>query len=139
MERTEVKKTIGVSSDKVWQTISRFSGIENFVPAIVSSVSHGDGEGMERTCTMGNGASFDETLLKIDNDNMELQYNVHDPSPLPFSSYVANMQVNSIGNNQSEILWNCTYNVDSGTAEEANAMLSEIFLSGIDGLESLHS
>ncbi len=139
MERTEVNKGINVPAGTVWKTISQFSGIENFVPAIVSSVSDGEGEGMGRTCTMGNGASFDETLLKVDNENMALQYKVHDPSPLPFSSYTANMKVKSIDDNKSEVAWNCTYEVDSGTAAEANGMLSEIFLSGIDGLEELHS
>ena len=139
MERTKVNKTVNVSAEKVWNTISKFSGIENFVPAIVSSVSKGDGAGMERTCTMGNGASFDETLLKVDHDNMELQYNVHDPSPLPFSKYIANMKVSSVDVNKSEVSWNCQYEVNSGTVAEADGMLSEIFLSGIDGLEKLHT
>jgi hypothetical protein len=139
MERTEVNKGINVPAGTVWKTISQFSGIEKFLPAIASSVSVGEGEGMERTCTMGNGASFDETLLKVDNENMALQYNVLDPSPLPFSKYTANMKVKSIDNNKSEILWDCAYEVDSGTAAEADGMLSELFLSGIDGLEKLHS
>ena len=139
MERTEVNKGFNTSAENVWKTISQFSGIENFVPAIVSSVSVGEGEGMGRTCTMGNGASFDETLLKVDHENMELQYKVHDPSPLPFSGYTANMKVKSIEDNKSEVLWNCTYELESGTAKEADGMLSEIFLSGIDGLEELHS
>ncbi len=137
MERTEVNKTVNVSAEEVWKTISKFSGIEKFVPVIESSVSNG--KGMERTCTMGNGASFDETLLKVDNENMQLQYNVHDPSPLPFSKYTANMKVNYIDSDKSEVTWDCMYEVDSGTAEEANAMLSEIFLSGIDGLGKLDS
>jgi len=139
MERTKVNKTINVSADNVWKTISKFSGIESFVPAIESSVSSGEGAGMERTCTMGNGASFDETLLKVDHENMWLQYSVQNPSPLPFSKYTANMKVNSIDSYKSEITWDCMYEIDSGTAEESDAMLSEIFLSGIDGLEKLNS
>ena len=139
MERTEVNKTINVSAGNVWKAISKFSGIENFVPAIESSVSSGEGEGMERTCTMGNGASFDETLLKLDHQNMELQYNVHDPSPLPFSKYISTMKVTPVDNDNCELTWNCNYQVDSGTVEEADSMLTGIFLSGIEGLEELNS
>ena len=139
MERTEVKETINTSAENVWGIISLFSGIEKYVPAIENSVGKGEGEGMERTCTMGNGASFDETLLKLDHQNMELQYNVHDPSPLPFSKYTAAMKVTPVDNNKCELTWNCEYLVDSGTAEEADSMLTGIFLSGIEGLEELNS
>ena len=136
MEKTQVSKTINKSAENVWNTISQFSGIEKFVPAIASSVSKGAGEGMKRTCTMANGASFDETLLKVDDNIMELQYNVHDPSPLPFSKYTATMKVNTVDSNSSELMWSCSYQVDAGTAEEADNMLSGIFLSGIEGLDS---
>ena len=139
MERTEVKETINASAEKVWGIISPFAGIEKYVPAIENSVGKGEGEGMERTCTMGNGASFDETLLKLDHQNMELHYNVHDPSPLPFSKYTATMKVTAIDSNNCELTWNCNYKVDSGTVEEADSMLTGIFLSGIEGLEELNS
>jgi len=139
MERTEVNKIINTSGENVWKIINQFSGIEKYVPAIANSETKGEGEGMERTCTMGNGVSFDETLLKLDDENMELQYKVHDPSPLPFSQYVANMKVNIIDSNKCEVFWNCTYQIDSGTIEEADGMLTGIFLSGIDGLEELNS
>jgi len=86
---------------------------------------------------MGNGASFDETLSKLDNQNMELQYNVHDPSPFPFSKYTSTMKVSPIDNNKCELSWDCTYQVDSGTVEEANSMLTGIFQSGIEGLGEL--
>ena len=137
MERTEVKETINTSAENVWGIISPFVGIETYVPAIENSVGKGEGEGMERTCTMGNGASFDETLLKLDHQNMELQYDVHDPSPFPFSKYVATMKVNPIGGDNCEVIWNCTYQVDSGTVEESNRMLTDIFTSGIEGLGKL--
>jgi uncharacterized protein YndB with AHSA1/START domain len=139
MEKTDVKETINTSAENVWGIISQFSGIEKYVPAIEISVGKGEGEGMERQCTMGNGASFEETLLKLDHQNMELQYNVHDPSPLPFSKYVASMKVTPIDSNKCELSWDCTYQVDSGTVEEANTMLTGIFLSGIEGLGKLNS
>jgi len=139
MERTEVKGTINTSAENIWGIISQFKGIEKFVSAIENSVGKGEGEGMERTCTMGNGASFDETLLKLDHQNMELQYNVHDPSPLPFSKYTAAMKVTPVDSNKCELTWNCEYLVDSGTAEEADSMLTGIFLSGIEGLGELNS
>jgi len=139
MERTEVKETISTSAENVWGVISQFSGIEKYVPAIENSIGKGEGEGMERQCTMGNGASFEETLLKLDHQNMKLQYNVHDPSPLPFSKYLATMKVTPIDSNKCELSWNCTYQVDSGTVEEADTMLTGIFLSGIEELGKLNS
>jgi len=138
MERTEVNKTINTSAENVWGVISQFSGIEKYVPVIENSVGKGEGEGMERMCTMGNGASFDETLLKLDHQNMELQYDVHDPSPLPFSKYLGTMKVTPVDSNSCEVSWNCTYQVDSGTVEEADGMLTEIFTSGIEGLGELN-
>ena len=139
MERTEVNKTIKTSAENVWGIISQFSGIEKYLPAIENSVGKGNGEGMERTCTMSNGASFDETLLKLDHQNMELQYDIHDPSPFPFSKYAATMKVTPIDSDKCEVSWNCTYQVDSGSVEEADSLLSGIFLSGIEGLEKLNS
>ena len=139
MANTEVRKVINASPENVWEIISQFSGIEKFVPAIVKSQCKGTGEGMARKCTMGNGASFDETLLRLDHQNMELQYKVHDPSPLPFSNYISNMKVIAIDSKKCEVSWNCTYNVESGTAEEADKMLSGLYISGIEGLEKLNS
>jgi uncharacterized protein YndB with AHSA1/START domain len=138
MEKTEVNKTINTSAENVWRVISQFSGVEKYVPAIENSVGKGDGEGMERQCTMSNGASFDETLLKLDHQNMELRYDVHDPSPFPFSKYVANMKVTPIDSNKCELSWNCTYQVDSGAVEETDRMLTDIFTSGIEGLGELN-
>jgi hypothetical protein len=139
MEITEVSKAIKSPAENVWGIISQFSEIEKYVPAIESSIVNGNGEGMGRKCTMGNGASFDETLLKLDHQKMELQYKVHDPSPLPFSKYISTMKVNAIDSKNCELFWNCTYQVDSGSSEEADNMLSGLFLSGIDGLEKLNS
>ncbi len=139
MERTEVNKTINTSAESVWGVINQFTGVEKFVPAIENSVGKGEGEGMERQCTLSNGASFDETLLKLDHQNMELQYDVHDPSPFPFSKYVATIKVNPIDSDKCEVTWNCSYQVDSGTVEESNRMLADIFTSGIEGLEKLNS
>ncbi len=48
------------------------------------------------------------------------------------------MKVTPIDSNKCEVSWNCTYQVDSGTAEEANGMLTEIFTSGIEGLGELN-
>ena len=138
MAKTAVAKVINASANGVWGIISQFSGIENYVPAIVKSECKGEGEGMHRKCTMGNGASFDETLLKVDQQNMELQYKVHDPSPLPFSNYISKMKVVGTESKKCEVSWDCTYNVDSGTAEESDKMLSGLFLSGIEGLEKLN-
>ncbi|MCK5368975.1 MAG: SRPBCC family protein [Cyclobacteriaceae bacterium] len=138
MERTEVNKTINTSAESVWGVINQFTGVEKFVPAIENSVGKGEGEGMERQCTLSNGASFDETLLKLDHQNMELQYDVHDPSPFPFSNYMATMKVTPIDSSKCEVSWNCTYQVDSGTVDESNRMLSDIFTSGIESLEKLN-
>ena len=88
---------------------------------------------------MSYGASFDETLIKLDHQNMELPYHVHDPSPFPFSKYMATMKVYPIESNKCEVSWNCTYQVDSETVEDTNRMLSDIFTSGIESLEKLNS
>ena len=49
------------------------------------------------------------------------------------------MKVTPVDGSNCEVTWNCTYQVDSGTVEEADSMLSGIFLSGIGGLEKLNS
>jgi hypothetical protein len=139
MESTEVKGVVNASAGSVWGIISPFVGIEKFVPAIEKSACNGEGEGMERTCTLGNGASFDETLLILDHQNMELQYNVHDPSPFPFSGYVSTMKVTPMESDKCEVSWSCTYQVDSGTVEETHNMLQGLFQSGIEGLGKLTS
>lgn len=136
MDKTEVSKAIKSSATNIWGVINQFVSIEKYFPAIEKSI--GKGEGMLRTCTMINGASFNEPLLILDHQNLELKYNVRNPSPLQFSKYEATMKVTPTDNNRCEVAWNCTYQVDSSIVEETNGMLTEIFTSDIDELAALH-
>ena len=61
-----VKKDINAPAEKVWGTLSEFSGIERYLKAITSSTMEGDGVGAVRTSKLQDGRELIETLMSCD-------------------------------------------------------------------------
>ncbi|MFY0651493.1 MAG: SRPBCC family protein [Cyclobacteriaceae bacterium] len=137
MTEVKVTKTINAPAAPVWAKIAAFSGIEDFSP-IERSVVEGDGEGAKRTCYMPDGAEINETLLKLDNDAMELEYDIVS-GPFPFTNYIGKVKVASKGNNSSEVSWGSTFEEQEGTKAAMEELLGGFYHTMIDQLETLAS
>lgn len=127
---------ISADSNKVWEIVSAFSGLENYLPPIASSTTEGDGVGMTRTLTTQDGGQFTERLEALDPKSHILRYSIISDHPFPFSDYVSTIKVNDAGDNQCEVEWSAEFNPNGATAEEVQALLSGLFDAGFSGLES---
>ena len=137
MTSARTADTINAPASEIWKYFEDFGGIDQFVPAIARSVGTGSGVGMQRQLTLQDGAQLSETLLALDAHNMSLQYNVHDPNPLPLERYVSTTTVKALGPGQCEVEWTAEFEPQGMPAEEVTAMLQGLYQQGIDGLKKL--
>ena len=137
MASMSTKGTIDASPDKVWAAVSDFGGLDAYFPPVARVEASGSGVGMERQCTLPDGAQISETLLELDHDARSLRYDVHDPNPFPFEGYTATMQVNGLTDGSSELVWSAEFTAMGMSDEEVTDMLDGLFQQGVDGLREL--
>ncbi|NQU51820.1 MAG: SRPBCC family protein [Bacteroidetes bacterium] len=136
MTKVNVTKSINVSAESVWTKLSVFSGIEHFSP-IARSVMEGEGVGAKRSCYLPNDAEIKETLDKLNNETMDLQYSIQS-GPFPISGYVSDVSVKSVSDSSCEISWSAQFNVEGGAPEADMTGLFEGFYNTmIESLETL--
>lgn len=136
MTKVNVTKTIEVPAAAAWAKLSAFSGIENYSP-IARSVTEGEGVGMKRSCFLPDDAEIKETLDKLDNETMDLQYSIHS-GPFPISAYISDVSVKSIEEGKCEISWTSQFQVNEGApVEEIEGIFKGFYVTIIDSLEAL--
>ncbi len=121
MTKVIVSKSIGVSADKVWKTLSSFRGIEKYSP-IERSETIGNGAGAKRTCYMPDESAIHEVLNFADDSKMEMQYKITQ-GPFPITDYVSDIKVSSEGANSCNVNWSCSFS----SSEEAKAEMENLF------------
>lgn len=121
MTEVVVSKQINAKANSVWNTLSSFRGIENISP-IERSVTEGEGEGAKRTCYMPDGAAIHEILNKVDNDAMEMQYQITE-GPFPVTGYLSTIKVEGIGDSSCKVTWGCEFD----TPKEHQESMKELF------------
>ena len=121
MTEVVVSKQINVKANSAWNKLSSFRGIEEISP-IERSVTEGDGEGAKRTCYMPDGAAIHEILNKVDNTNMEMQYQITE-GPFPVTGYLSTIKVEGLGDSNCKVTWGCEFE----SAPEAEKQMSELF------------
>lgn len=127
---------ISADSNKVWEIISAFHGLERYLPPIASSTTEGDGIGMTRTLTTQEGGEFTERLEALDPTARVLKYSIISDHPFPFTDYVSTIKVRDAGEDQCEVEWSAEFNPAGAPTEEVQALLSGLYEAGFSGLES---
>lgn len=135
MTKVEVIKSINVSADQVWSKLASFKGIENFSP-IARSVVHGEGPGATRTCYMPDDAEIHETLNKVDNAAMHLEYQIN-KGPFPIENYVSTVDVREADANTAEVTWACTFNAEEENIPAMKDLFAGFYNVIIESLETL--
>lgn len=136
MTKVNVTKSIKVSASDAWTKLSAFSGIENFSP-IAKSTVEGEGVGAKRSCYLPDDSEIKETLDKVDNNTMDLQYSIQS-GPFPISGYVSDVSVKSVGEGKCEISWTSQFNVNEGApVEEMEGLFTGFYNTMIESLETL--
>ena len=121
MNSVNVSKSINVSAEKAWAALSSFRGIENYSP-IERSETQGEGAGSTRTCYLPDGAAIHESLNFVENDKMEMQYQITE-GPFPVTGYVSDVKVSAIDSDSCTISWGCEFE----SAPEAKKEMEELF------------
>ncbi len=137
MAKAKASKTINAPANRVWETVSAFSGIERFLPLIAKSTAVGSGVGATRTCELPDGAQLHERLEKLDDQSRSLTYSIVE-SPLPIENYLSTIEVSDAGDGKSTVTWSSTFDAPADQEPAMLEMLSGAYASGIDGLEKLH-
>jgi uncharacterized protein YndB with AHSA1/START domain len=133
MQKIEVKKTINAAPEKVWATLAKGSGVNDWFPIITTCRV----EGNKRYCTMAGGGDLDETIISADHQTRTFTYSV-DKHPLPWGPVHSTVKVNDAGMGKSEIIWQAEFDGSAEAIKQAMAMLPGLYGQGIDALEAYH-
>ena len=121
MSEVVVNKTIMVSAKDAWSKLSSFRGIEEFSP-IAKSETTGIGAGATRVCYMPDGAAIYETLNRVDEENMEFEYEIN-KGPFPITRYISTVKIEAINATSTKITWGCEFD----STPEVEADMSQLF------------
>jgi hypothetical protein len=136
MTKVNVTKSIKVSASDAWTKLSVFSGIENFSP-IARSIVEGQGVGAKRSCYLPDNSEIKETLDKVNNNTMDLQYSIQS-GPFPISGYVSDVSVKPVSDSSCEISWTSEFNVNKGApVEDMTGLFEGFYNTMIESLETL--
>ena len=133
MKKTiETTHSLNANSEKVWKTISKASGVNEWLPIITSCSL----EGNKRICTTEQG-DLKETILKIDNDNKVFKYAIDEQPLLPIQNVVGTMQVIS-NENSTELIWNMDFDIeDENQLPMVKQAVEGLYQTGANGLENI--
>jgi hypothetical protein len=137
MTNVNVKKTLDVPAAAVWETISQFNGIENYLGMVARSEVEGEGIGARRTCTLQDGAVIRERLAELSDAERKLVYEITE-SPLPVQGYRSTMQVRDTGDGRCEVEWSSEFEVLEGPSEPFEQLFMGAYADGCAGLEKMH-
>ncbi len=133
----QVSETIQIndSSEKVWNTIRSFDGVERYLPIVTKSVVEGNGQGAKRTCdiTMGKQMfQIQETLEVLDDSNHSLTISL-DEGPIQMKGMRFTFVVKNLGEGKSDLT--ISTNVENPDAAD---MAKSIFGITGQGLKKFH-
>ncbi|NBC27843.1 MAG: SRPBCC family protein [Bacteroidetes bacterium] len=134
MENVNVSGTIQAPANDVWNVVSDFGALDQFVEAIKECESDGTGVGAVRTLTLQDGAEVKEKLESLDDQNQKLTYSILS-SPLPVENYTGTIQIREKGDNKTEFSWSSTFKAKDNTADEMKETFEGLYNFGVEGLQ----
>jgi len=160
--RLKVEETIIIKAAPadVWNAIKNFDDIHSWHPAIESTKASGNENGATRTLTLGNGGTIEETLKKLDNEKMVMNYQItsmsnagdiddhgapHEVPVVPVSKYKAWLSVKADAEG-SKVSWKGKFfrayhghqNVPPKELDDnaAKSAISGIYKAGLENLKT---
>jgi len=141
MVYVEDKFTIDAQADKVWETVSGFDKVEQYIPLMKNTVLEGSGVGATRVIesVMPDGSinTIKERLEFIDESQKMLQFIVLE-TLMPFEKCIVTIKVTPLENNKTEFYTNVSMNVKGMSDDEIKALCLNLFKMEAEGLEKLH-
>ncbi|MEM6843094.1 MAG: SRPBCC family protein [Bacteroidota bacterium] len=133
MKRTiETSHKLNANPEKVWEQISKASGVNEWLPIVTSCSLHGN----KRVCTTEQG-DLKETILKIDNKSKVFKYAINEQPLLPVQNVVGTMRVIS-QDESTELLWNMDFEIeDESNLPTIQQAVEDLYKAGASGLETI--
>lgn len=133
MKKTiETSHTLKAKPEKVWETIRKTSGVNEWLP-IVTACSL---EGNKRVCTTEQG-ELKETILKIDHENRIFKYAIDKQPLLPVQNVIGTMKVVT-KNEGTQLIWNMDFDIeDENQLPMVKEAVEGLYSSGANGLETV--
>ncbi len=126
---------INDSSDRLWNTIRSFDGVERYLSIVSKSTVEGNGQGSKRTCDVNMGSQMfqiQETLEILDDSNHSLTISLDD-GPIQMKGMKFTFDVKNQGERKSDIT--ISTNV---TNPDAASMAETLFAMIGQGLKKFH-
>ncbi len=127
---------INAAPEKVWSSIRKGDGVDNWLPMITTCRLEGRGVGAKRICTTEQGA-LKETILLIDEKHKTFQYGIEEQPLLPIDNIVATMSV--LPDGEGTILnWDMAFTLsDESLFTMVEQVVEGMYAAGAEGLENI--
>lgn len=124
-----VTKEINVPAAKVWPLLADF-GDMSWVPGMGAVEIEGQGVGMIRKISVGEGPPAIERLEALDNEAMSFRYSIVSGNPMPVENLQGGGVVEALDDSRCLITWSATA-VEVGVSEDEAAEMLSGFYSGL--------
>ncbi len=138
MSRARVIRTISARAEEVWETIREFNRVQKFLPSVASCIVERSGVGARRVCTLQDGTKVIERLVTLNETKRLIRYTIVQ-TRLPFESYLGTIKVRDLGPHKCQIEWSSTFDAVGAPEAQVVALIEDLYLQSIEGLEKLHS
>jgi len=128
-----VTRDFNVAAEHVWSILEDFGNMSWLNMADISIQVIGEGIGMVRRVSL-NGQYIDERLESIDKKHQSLTYSIGECEIFPFKNYLAEMKVESVGQNECKMTWMSNFEEGDMEKEEAKSMMIFNYNTMLDSL-----
>jgi hypothetical protein len=128
-----VTRDFNVAADCVWNILEDFGNMSWLNMAEISIQVIGEGIGMVRRVSL-DGQYIDERLESINKKCQSLTYSIEECELFPFKNYLAEMKVESIGQNKCKMTWMSDFDECKMIKEEAEKMMLFNYNTMLDSL-----
>jgi mxaD protein len=138
--QARAERTIPVSPDTLWGTVSAMTGMEEWYPGLIakSDVPDPDANQPRRVCTMQDGGTLRERILLRDAATRTFVYAI-DESPMPARDVVGVIRIDDLGDGRSHVTWSSEMTLDEATAAQFVPMVDGMYAAGLAALEEHHA
>lgn len=131
MREVDVTFEAAASAEKLWAVLADFPGFLNWAGGGQGEIRlEGDGIGMIRHLSMAVG-EIAERLVKLDDDEMQIGYELVYGEPIGMKVYRALVQIVSVSDDTSQVIWHGEFEAADSSAEDQVAATLEATFQGM--------
>lgn len=125
MAEVVAKGDFTIPAEKLWEVVRDFGNV-SWIPGIAECKLEGEGPGMFRVLTAGDGPPVRERLESVDDATLTLVYTIPEGIPFPVQNYHSTMKITPAGNG-CQLEWTCRFEPDGVSDDEARAIVEGMY------------